>query len=66
MNAVNEQEPVRRAMAPRDSFGGRPAGRQSPAIAAGRAQPVPSACWSSGQAWCRSRCQYGQLCVPGP
>jgi putative transposase len=37
-----------------------------PVIAAGRAQPVPSACWSSGQAWCRSRCQYGQSCVPGP
>jgi hypothetical protein len=31
-----------------------------------RAQPMPSACWSSGQAWCRSRCQYGQSCVPGP
>src|SRR6266480_1540156 len=36
------------------------------AIPAGRTQPVPSACWSRGQAWCRSRCQYGQLCVPGP
>src|SRR6266498_1874422 len=29
-----------------------------PRIAAGHAQPVPSACWSSGQAWCRSCCQY--------
>jgi hypothetical protein len=37
-----------------------------PSIAAGPAQPAPSACWSSGQARCRSRCQYGQSCVPAP
>ena len=34
-----------------------------PGITAGPAQPAPSACWSSGQAWCRSRCQYGQSCA---
>jgi hypothetical protein len=30
-----------------------------------RVRRVPSACWSRGQAWCRSRCRYGQLWVPG-